>query len=102
MADESHRNHVPVATDGGVPATEPPASCRAELDANGFDPNEFEWRPVPRRPRADGWTPDVQRRFIQALAETGVVEQACRIVGMSVGSAYRLRHAPGAESFARA
>lgn len=102
MADESARNHAPVPQDGGVPATSSPVSCRAELDAHGFDPNEFEWRPVPRRPRADGWTPDVQRRFIQALAETGTVEGACRIVGMSVGSAYRLRNAPGSEGFARA
>ncbi len=72
------------------------------LDANGFDPAEFEWRPVPRRPRTDGWTPDVQRAFIQALADTGMVEHAAREVDMSVQSAYRLRRAPGSESFARA
>jgi hypothetical protein len=72
------------------------------FDINGFDPSEFEWRPVPRRPRADGWTPDVQRAFIQALADTGLVEQAARSVNMSVQSAYRLRTAPGSESFARA
>lgn len=74
----------------------------AAYDAATFDPDEFEWRPVPRRPRADGWTPDVQRAFIQALAETGLVEHAARAVDMSVGSAYRLRRAPGGESFARA
>lgn len=74
----------------------------APFDAASFDPQEFEWRPVPRRPRADGWTPDVQRTFIRALAETGMVEQAAREVDMSVQSAYRLRHAPGSESFARA
>jgi hypothetical protein len=72
------------------------------LDENGFDPNEFEWRPVPRRPRADGWTPEVQRAFIEALADTGMVESAAREVDMSVQSAYRLRRAPGSESFARA
>lgn len=101
MADQTPtRAPVPSDGDGHSPLTGP--STREELDANGFDPGEFEWHPVPRRPRADGWTPDVQRAFIQALAETGTVEEACRIVEMSVGSAYRLRHAPGAESFALA
>ena len=72
------------------------------IDDNGFDPSEFEWRPVPRRPRSDGWTPEVQRKFIQALADTGVVSAACREVDMSVASAYRLRNAPGSESLRRA
>lgn len=76
---------------------DPPA-----FDVNGFDPAEFEWRPVPRRPRADGWTPEVQRAFIAALADTGMVTTAAQAVDMSVQSAYRLRHAPGSESFARA
>ena len=93
MADQTNRSHALVPQDQPVPAT---------LDANGFDPTEFEWRPVPRKPRADGWTPEVQQRFIQALAEQGTVRAACEQVDMSVASAYRLRHAPGAESFARA
>lgn len=63
------------------------------FDANGFDPAEFEWRPVPRRPRADGWTPDVQRTFIEQLADTGLVSAACQAVDMSVQSAYPLRRA---------
>lgn len=71
-------------------------------DPDTYDPSEFEWRPVPRRPRADGWTPDVQRSFIQALADTGIVEEAARTVNMSVQSAYRLRRAPGSAGFARA
>jgi hypothetical protein len=71
-------------------------------DANGFDPDEFEWRPVPRRPRADGWTPEVQRAFIEALADTGMVEAAAEAVNMSVQTAYRLRRAPGSEGFASA
>jgi hypothetical protein len=83
------------------PAAQPPATP-ASLDAHGFDPADFEWRPVPRRPRADGWSPDVQRAFVEALADTGLVSAACQAVDMSVASAYRLRRAPGAESFARA
>lgn len=74
----------------------------APFDLATFDPNEFEWRPVARRRRSDGWTPDVQVRFIEALAETGLVSAAAEIVDMSVTSCYRLRRAPGGEHFARA
>ncbi len=72
------------------------------LDAHGFDPDEFDWRPVPRRRRADGWTPDVQRAFVEALGRTGNVEHAAMEVDRSVKSAYALRQAPGGEAFARA
>lgn len=46
--------------------------------------------PVPR-PRHDGWTPDRQSRFLEALAETGCVRAAASVVGLSDTSAYRLR-----------
>lgn len=91
-----------VSDDAQLPPTAADATRAAPGDANGFDPNEFEWRPVPRRPRADGWTPEVQRRFVEALADTGMVEAAAQAVDMSVASAYRLRRAPGSEGFARA
>jgi hypothetical protein len=74
----------------------------AELDAHGFDPADYKWVPVLRKPRADGWTPQRQVDFIAALADTGCVEQAAREVGLSVMSCYRLRRAPGAETFAAA
>ncbi|WP_375392327.1 hypothetical protein [uncultured Sphingomonas sp.] len=102
MPDESHRNSAPVPSDGGDPATQAGVPASAPLDANGFDPSEFEWRPVPRRPRKDGWTPEAQQRFIEALARTGVVERACEEVGLSVRSAYDLRNRPGGERFAAA
>ena len=75
---------------------------RADLDAHGFNPADYKWVPVLRRPRADGWTPQRQVDFIAALADCGCVEQAAREVGMSVKSCYRLRRAPGAENFAAA
>ena len=81
---------------------EPLAETPSPLDEHGFDPSEFEWRPVARRPRSDGWTPEVQRRFIEALAYTGLVAAAAQEVDMSVTSCYRLRRAAGSESFARA
>ena len=50
--------------------------------------------PVPLRARHDGWTPEKQIAFIEALAETACVEEACRRVGMTDTSAYRLRRRP--------
>lgn len=73
-----------------------------EPDAHGFDPADFEWLPVERRRRSDGWGHQVQRDFIEALADTGSVAEAARAVHMSVQSCYRLRRSPGAENFARA
>lgn len=77
----------------------PPLATR---DAHGFDPAEYEWVPVLRKPRKDGWTPQRQLDFIRALADLGCVEQAAHAVDMSVQSCYRLRHSPGAEAFANA
>jgi hypothetical protein len=62
-----------------------------------------DFAPAPRgAARYDGWTPDRQRAFVKALAETGCVRRACAWVGMSSVGAYLLRKAPGAEDFARA
>lgn len=59
--------------------------------------------PVPRiTMRHDGWSPERQRAFIAALADTGVVSSAARYVNMSKWTAYALRRHPGAESFRRA
>jgi hypothetical protein len=58
--------------------------------------------PAPVRARHDGWTPERQRAFIEALADCGSVTEAARRVGMSVESAYRLRRHPLGMNFARA
>ena len=56
--------------------------------------------PVPRqKPRADGWLPEIQQAFIEALADNGSVASACRMVGRSTGSAYALRRDPAAGEF---
>ena len=62
-----------------------------------------DFTPVPRQcKRHDGWTPERQLRFIEALADTGSVTAACRIAGKSTFAAYYLRRQPGAESFRQA
>jgi hypothetical protein len=70
------------------------------LDENGFNLADFRWVPVLRKPRADGWSPQRQRTFLLALADTGVVSDAAEAAGMSVSSCYKLRRSPGAENFA--
>ena len=59
--------------------------------------------PVPRlKDRSNGWKPKIQHAFIEALADTGSVASACRMVGRSTPGAYYLRRQPGAEEFAAA
>jgi len=58
--------------------------------------------PVPVRARHDGWTVEKQIAFIEALAETGIGEHACRRVGMSRTSADKLRRRPAGAHFRRA
>lgn len=81
---------------------EEPYSATPHIDANGFDPADYRWVPVRRRPRADGWSEAKQRAFIEVLADTGQVDLAANEVGMSVQSAYALRRSPGGEAFAGA
>ena len=47
--------------------------------------------PAPPTVRADGWLPIRQRVFLESLAETGVVVQACNDCQMSPRAAYTLR-----------
>jgi hypothetical protein len=62
-----------------------------------------DFAPVPRLyNRHDGWTPERQRAFIGALADTGCVDRAARMVNMAQTNCYTLRRAPGAEGFRKA
>ena len=63
---------------------------------------QIPFTPIPVRARCDGWTVDRQCAFIEALAETGIVEDACRRVGMSRTSADNLRKRPCGAPFRRA
>ncbi|VVT13793.1 hypothetical protein [Erythrobacter sp. EC-HK427] len=59
--------------------------------------------PVPRKcQRHDGWTPERQHGFIEALADYGSVRAAANSVGMTPESAYYLRRQQGAASFRKA
>lgn len=63
---------------------------------------QIPFTPVPLRARHDGWTAERQIAFIEALAECGCVEEACRRVGMSDSAAYALRRRPCGAPFREA
>lgn len=66
------------------------------------DSHPFDFTPVAVRARRDGWTADVQARFIELLAAGCGPSEAAAAVGKSKQTAYALRTRPGAESFAAA
>lgn len=62
-----------------------------------------DFTPVPRlKPRHDGWTPERQRAFIEALAATGSVTDASKSVNMAPVGAYALKRADSVGEFAAA
>lgn len=83
-------------------ADDPPPGLTPHIDSHGFDPADYKWIPVRRKPRKDGWSEAKQRLFIEMLADTGCVETAAGAVRMSAQGAYALRRAPGGEAFAAA
>lgn len=102
--DPNHLTPAPPAP--AAPPAAPPALATAADDGApppaGYDPADYRWVPVRRRPRLDGWTEEKQRRFIEVLADTGQVRLAAKAVGMSRESAYRLRRSAHGAAFARA
>lgn len=94
--------HGPVSP---APAQPPALALQPEDGApppDGYNPADYRWVPVRRRPRYDGWTEEKQRRFIEVLADTGIVTTAAKAVGMSRESANRLKRSPHGAAFARA
>lgn len=82
------------------PTRDTAAATDPAADASDPDIAEYtDFGPVPLRYRHDGWLPERQKAFIEALAETGCVETAARSVGMSRNSAYALRGRHDAQAF---
>lgn len=76
-----------------------PAARRAKSRGAASSSDAPSFEPVPLRPRHDGWTPERQVAFIEALAETACVVQAAAAVGLSATAAYALRRRPEAQAF---
>ena len=69
---------------------EPPAADDPLLD----------FAPVPHAsPRRNSIGPERQKKFIAALAASGIVTQAALAIGASTDALYKLRQKPGAEGF---
>jgi len=99
----AHAPHDPAVTRDGQPRRRAPRAHRPVPITPAMLEGAPDFAPAPRgAARYDGWTPDRQRAFVRALAETGSVSRACAWVGMSNVGAYLLRKTPGAEAFARA
>jgi len=95
------------AQDDASPDHGPPAFAGAGSGQAGSTevverPPLPDFAPVPRKYRHDGWTPERQRAFIEALADTGCVSRAAAMVNMAQANCYTLRRAAGAEGFRRA
>jgi hypothetical protein len=76
-----------------------------DLDLENDDappPLPDEFLPAPTRLRADGWTPERQRGFVEHLADCGCVSHAAAHVGMTKQSAYALRRRAPNSMFAYA
>lgn len=101
MSDSSEPGPEPIHRQSQELAPRDPTEDGAP-PPEGYAPADYRWVPVRRRPRLDGWTEEKQRRFIEMLADTGLVSAAAKAVGMSRETAYRLRRSPHGAAFARA
>ncbi len=78
------------------PALQGPAPQSLTAALSSFTPAQLQ------RQRSSGWTPDRQRKFIEALAASACVTEAAASVGLSATSAYNLRRRPDAHAFRHA
>ncbi len=87
--------------EGGTPATTgfpggPPPRSGEECS----DPDDIlAFTPADLRARHDGWTPEKQVAFVEALADTGIIRAAAARVKMTPQSVSRLRRRKDARAF---
>ncbi|MBU0557699.1 MAG: hypothetical protein KKD64_09185 [Alphaproteobacteria bacterium] len=87
------------ATGGASAASRPIRRSAQRAAAKALPENAPQNALVPVRARQDGWTPERQRAFLEALADTGCVDAAAKSVGMTRQSAWRLRRRSDARAF---
>jgi hypothetical protein len=76
----------------------PPLTSTKLVEAFPLIPGEGAEKACPAE-RQDGWTGARMKRFLDVLADTGVVTDACRATGMSRRSAYTLRNSARGRAF---
>ncbi len=64
--------------------------------------DRLAFEPVPLRHRRDGLTPEKQREYVEALADTGLVREAAARIGISEQAINRVRRRSDARDFDRA
>ncbi|HYD37247.1 MAG TPA: hypothetical protein VEA60_06510 [Allosphingosinicella sp.] len=69
------------------------------INPQGGAADRLAFEPVPLRYRADGLTPEKQRAYVEALADTGVAREAAARVGLSEQAINRVRRRADARSF---
>jgi hypothetical protein len=94
--------HEPAFPATFSPAEPPPLSAPEQLISQTLNQTFPETERHARRCRHDGWTPQRQVAFLEALAACGVVMDACRQVGLSAQSAYGFRNRRAGRAFAAA
>lgn len=89
---------LPHNTLHAFPTHPAPATLPRMTDSDSPD-DLLLFTPVPAlRVTANGWSGEVQRAFVAALARCGVVAASARSVGRSARSAYLLRRRAGPDS----
>ncbi|MFM2410838.1 MAG: hypothetical protein RL481_1666 [Pseudomonadota bacterium] len=82
--------------------TQPPSTLNLPTPYEAAAEVIAAFPPARPRTRADGWTPERQRRFCEILADCGIVRDAAKAVGMTPQSAYELKRRPEGKGFALA
>lgn len=95
-----HTPILPPILDPEVSSATPPEARPIQMLHGPGDPHLGYGYDQPREQRYDGWTPEKQRVFLEALSEGHTVTYACRAVRMSQQSAYALRRSARGAAFA--
>jgi len=92
--EHSTNGFAPEASTDERASSPSPDAGRAAADAAlaGFEP-------APLRYRSDGWTPERQVEFLEALADTGIIRTAAARVQMTEQSVARMRRREEARAF---
>ncbi len=93
---ELHDSPPAFAGGAGGDSYSPPSSSPAPTQ----DPDDIlAFTPTNLRARHDGWTPEKQVAFVEALADTGIIRAAAARVKMTPQSVSRLRRRKDARAF---
>ena len=98
-----HRQNRFVPASSSTEAGAPRNLLQPDAEPPTGEPRDIlAFEPVPLRRRIDGLTPEKQREYVEALADTGVAREAAARVGLTEQSISRVRRRSDARGFDRA